>query len=154
MDNKKTMTKKEIKEWDELYQYIKNDILQSDDNKKLPKWFVLRLVGLHEGKFCANKTTKPMANYDYKTILMTFKMNKIDILNGIKDKDKFKDEQHKINYIMVIIENKINDTYDTINRINKAKEKAKTIEITNSDNKAEYKRRTKEVKNSRLKDLL
>ena len=55
---------------------------------------------------------------------------------------------------MVIIENNINDTYDIINRVNKAKEKAKTIEITNNDDKAEYKRRTKEVKNSRLKDLL
>lgn len=152
--NKAKMSKEEIKEWNELYEYVKTTILGYNKDKKLSKWFVLRLVGLHEGKFCANKTIKPMANYDYKTILMTFKMNKIDILNGIKDKDKFKDEQHKINYIMVIIENKINDTYDMINRVNKAKEKAKTIEITNNDDKAEYKRRTKEVKNSRLKDLL
>ena len=58
MDNKKTMTKKEIKEWDELYQYIKKDILQYDDNKKLPKWFVLRLKGLNQGKFCANNNIK------------------------------------------------------------------------------------------------
>ena len=152
--NKAKMSKEEIKEWNELYEYVKTTILGYNKDKKLSKWFVLRLVGLHEGKFCANKTTKPMANYDYKTILMTFKMNKIDILNGIKDKDKFKDEQHKINYIMVIIENKINDTYDTINRVNKAKEKAKAIEITNNDDRAEYKKRTKEVKNSRLKDLL
>ena len=151
--NKAKMSKEEIKEWNELYEYVKTTILGYKD-KKLSKWFVLRLVGLHEGKFCANKTIKPMASYDYKTILMTFKMNKIDILNAIKDKDKFKDEQHKINYIMVIIENKINDTYDIMNRVNKAKERAKAIEITNNEDKAEYKRRTKEVKNSRLKDLL
>ena len=85
MDNKKTMTKKEIKEWDELYQYIKKDILQYDDNKKLPKWFVLRLKGLNQGKFCANNNIKSLGYYGFDVILLTFKIKKFDILIALKN---------------------------------------------------------------------
>ncbi|WP_297419182.1 hypothetical protein [Clostridium sp.] len=150
----KPMTKQEKIEWDDLYQYVKKEILQYDAKINLPRTLVLRLKGLHEGKFMANTKTKPMADYTYKLILMTFKLNKFDIIKSLSNKDKFKDEKHMINYLMAIIESKINDTYLRIKKVEESQEKGQEIEINISDNKAEYKKKTKEIKNSRLQDLL
>ena len=51
------MTQLEKEDWDELYQYIKKDIFEYTD-QALPKYMILRLKGLVEGKFMANKYTK------------------------------------------------------------------------------------------------
>lgn len=147
------MTKQEKIEWDELYQYVKKEILRYDKNMNLPRTLVLRLKGLHEGKFCANKTTHPMANYDYKTILLTFKINKFNIMKSLSNKNKFKDESHMINYLMLIIEKNINDTYLRIKKVNDSKEKGEKIDI-NIENGAKYKTKTTNIRNSRLKNLL
>jgi polyribonucleotide nucleotidyltransferase len=147
------MTKQEIEEWDELYEYVKKDILKYDEKLALPKNLVLRLKGLQQGKFIANKKTKALGDYSFKIILMTFKINKYEIVNALADKSKFKDESNMINYMMAIVEKKINDTYSRLNRLEMSQEKGEKLEITESENKAEYKRKTKEVKNSRLKEL-
>ena len=148
------MTKQELEEWNDLYEYVKKDILKYDEKLALPKNLVLRLKGLQQGKFIANKKTKALGDYSFKIILMTFKINKYEIVNALADKSKFKDESHMINYMMAIIEKKINDTYSRLNRLEKSQEKGEKLEITTSENKAEYKHKTKEVKNSRLKELL
>lgn len=148
------MTKLEIEEWNELYEYVKKDILKYDDKLALPKNLVLRLKGLKNGKFMANKKTKALGDYSFKIILMTFKINKYEIVNALADKSKFKDESHMINYMMAIVEKKINDTYSRLNRLEKSQEKGENLEINTSENKAVYKPKTKEVKNSRLKELL
>ena len=150
----KKMTKEEKMEWDELYEYIKKEILGYDANINLPRNLVLRLKGLREGKFMANKSTKAMGDYTFKVILTTFKINKFDILKALSNKNRFKDESHMINYLMVVIENKINDTYLRIKKVETAQEKGQEIDINIEDDKAEYKPKTKKVKNSRLKDLL
>jgi len=148
------MTKQELEEWNDLYEYVKNDILKYDEKLALPKNLVLRLKGLQQGKFIANKKTKALGDYSFKIILMTFKINKYEIVNALTDKSKFKDESHMINYMMAIIEKKINDTYSRLNRLEQSQIKGENLEITESENKAEYKQKTKEVKNSRLKELL
>jgi polyribonucleotide nucleotidyltransferase len=148
------MTKQELEEWNDLYEYVKKDILKYDEKLVLPKNLVLRLKGLKDGKFIANKKTKALGDYSFKIILMTFKINKYEIINAINDKSKFKDENHMINYLMAIVEKKINDTYSRLNRLEQSQEKGENLEITTSENKAEYKHKTKEVKNSRLKELL
>lgn len=146
-------TKVQIRqEWDELYQYIKNDILGYKD-KSLSKHFVLRLKGLADGKFMANKRVEPKAKYEFTEILTTFKMCKFDIMSAIRDKDRFKNEQHMVNYIMVIIENNINDVVDRINRIKQSKQQGEAVEVVTTDTKAEYVRKTKEVSSSLLEDL-
>lgn len=147
------MTKVEKEEWNELYEYVKNDILGYTD-LKLPKIMILRLKGLREGKFIANKRTKPMASYPYNVILMTFKVNKYLITSSISNRDKFKDEKHMVNYIMAIVESKINDTYLRMKKVEKVKEQSEKLEINTENNKSAYKKRTKDVKNSRLKDLM
>lgn len=148
------MTKQEKIEWDELYEYIKKEILKYDDNLKLPKTLILRILGLKDGKFIANKKTQALGDYSFKIILMTFKINKYEIITALNDRSKFKDESHMINYLMSIIERKINDTYDRLKRLEQSQSKGEIVEIPDSENKAEYKHKTKEIKNSRLKGLL
>ena len=98
---------KEKQEFDKLYQYVKK-ILSYDEDMALPKFMVMRLKGLSEGKFIANKKTKTMANYDYNTIYLTFVYCKDKIQQALQTK-KFTNEQNKFNYIMAIIDNNIND---------------------------------------------
>lgn len=149
------MTKKEEQEqWRELYSYVKTDILGYTESMKVPRLLILRLKGLKEGKFIANKKTKPMASYSFNVILMTFKINKYLISTSISNKNKFKNEQHMINYIMAIVESKINDTYTRLLKVEKSKEQGATVEINTNANKSTYKKKTKEVTNSRLKGLM
>lgn len=149
----KKMTEQEKVEWDELYQYVKLDILGYKD-KKVPKSLVLRLKGLTEGKLMANNNTKAVAKYSFKQILTTFKICKFDIINGFKFNEKiFKDEDHKINYMMVIIEKKINDVVDKMNRVEVAKVKGANVEVNTNNEKAEYKTKTKETKSNILNEL-
>lgn len=154
MDNIEINKEQEQEEWIELYEYVKNDILKYEKCMKLPKFLILRLKGLRNGKFIANKNTKPLGEYTFKIITLTFKINKIEIINAISSGEKFKDEKHKINYIMAIVENKINDTYIRLSKVEKAKTDGENVEVTLNGNKASYKKKTKEVKNSRLKGLI
>ena len=149
------LTKKEIQEqWEELYQYIKTDILQYEESMKLPKKLILRLKGLKDGKFMANKNTKPMGDYSFKLILLTFKINKFQIIKALSNKDKFKDESHMINYLMAIVESKMNDTYARVKKVERAQEEGEHVVVNICEPKAEYKKKSKEVKSSRLKDLI
>lgn len=140
--------------WISLCEYVKKDIMGYSDDMKFPKFIALRLRGLSKGQFMANKKQKPLANYDYQTILYTFKSCKLDILNGFKSNNtKFQNEQHKFNYALVIIENNINDMVIRLQNAKKAKEKAETIEVDNIYHEgAEYINRTRE-QNNNLKDL-
>lgn len=141
-------------DWIELYEYIKKEIMEYSDDLKLPKFIILRLRGLAKGRFVANKKQIPMANYEYRTILYTFKICKQSILTGFKSNNtKFTDEQHKFNYAMVIIENNINDMVIRLNNAKVAKEKAEVLNIDNIYHEgADY--QTRKVKeNIILKEL-
>lgn len=138
-------------DWCELYEYVKTDILKYD-TQKLPSYFTLRLKGLAEGKFMANKNSQPMASYDFTTILYTFKICKPKISEALNSVP-FKDESHKINYIMVIIEKEINNVVERINKKKNSEEKIEIIDVSHQENEpAEYKRKAKK-ENKHLEDL-
>lgn len=147
------MTQEEIKDWDELYQYIKIDIFEYD-TEKLSNYMVLRLKGLADGKFMANKLVKPMAKYEYKHILYAFKINKMKLKEIVKS-SKYKDERHKINTIMLIIEKDINDVVNRLNQREKSEEKIENIDLKNITHEgAKYKNKSKEKKlTNELNDL-
>lgn len=153
-DNQNTQNNTEWEQWCELYEYVKHEILQYDENMQLPKFMIYRLRGLHKGNFIANKKTKPMAHYGYDVILLTFKICKPDILKAMRNKT-FKDEQHKFNYIMTIIESNINDVVLRLKRKQRHKEQIKKMDISQIErqNIAKYRKKSKELKNDRLKDL-
>lgn len=148
------MSKEDKEKFDELYQYIKKDIFEYNKSQALPKYMVLRLIGLKEGKFIASKKMKNMANYDYSHILYTFKINKMKIKEIVKSSN-FKDEQHKFNTIMLIIEREINDVVNRLKQATKSEDKVKNMEFKNIIHEgADYKNKNKKKDlNDELKEL-
>jgi len=142
------------KDWLELCEYVRLEILQYNPDLKFPRYLALRLRGLHEGNFMANKKLQPLGNYDYKIILYTFKICKPKILQYFfANKTKFNDERHKINTIMVIIESNINDMVIRLKNAETAKEKAINVEMENIYHEgADYQPKTKK-ENNNLEDL-
>jgi hypothetical protein len=149
-----TQSKKPRKdqEFRDLCDYIKDEIMEYGNEMKLTKQMVLRIKGLAEGKFIANRKTKPLANYSFKVILYTFKICKSKILSAFHGK-AFQSEMNKFNYGMAIIESEINDVAIRLNNVEKSKEKVENMKLDNMDNEsAEYKAKTKDS-NTRLSDL-
>lgn len=97
-------------DWLELCEYVESKVLGYGGKLKAPRSLYLRLRGLSRGQFIANNSAKKQAEYSYEIILLTFKYCMINIKNAIATKN-FKYEHYKLNYIMVIIENNINDVY-------------------------------------------
>lgn len=117
------MTQQEKADFDTLYQYVKIKILGYSEDMALPKFMIMRLKGLSDGKFYANNKTKSTAKYDYRTIYLTFIYCKDKIHKALQTK-KFTNEQNKFNYIMAIVENNINDVVIKLNNANKSKQVA------------------------------
>lgn len=145
------MTDKQ-KKWNDLYEYVKTEILHYDKEQTLSKMTILKLKGLSEGKYIANKNTEKKADYTYEIILYTFKVCKSKIDYAIQTKT-FENESKKFSYIMAIVSNNINDVY---NRVNNAKKSQKKIENANVDTQvhdaAEYVGK-EHKENKRLKDF-
>ena len=125
---KKKMSEKDRQDWDALYQYVKN-LMGYDVNQALSNTMVLRLKGLLTNKFMENNNTKSTANYSYETILNTFKYSSIDIQRVLKT-NNFKDEMHRFNYILKIVEKNINTVYMKTKSIKKSEEKIDDIDTT------------------------
>lgn len=148
---RKKMTEKEKQDWESLYMYVKTNIMGYDENQALSSTMVLRLKGLLTNKFIENNNIQSTANYSYETILNTFKYSSIDI-NRVLRTNNFKDEMHKFNYILKIVEKNINTVYVKMRNAKKAKEEAKntTIEVPTHSG-AEFK--PKENKKEKFIDL-
>lgn len=147
------MTQQEIKEFDELYEYVHTKILGYDKNQSLSNTMVLRLKGLSTNKFIENKNVKSTAHYSYSVILNTFKYCSNDIQRNIFGKH-FIDENHKFNYILKIVESNLNTVYVRMKANKQSKEKSETLDFgVITHNGASYQRKTKDTTNHRLDDL-
>lgn len=122
------MTEKEKQDWESLYMYVKSNIMGYDENQSLSNTMVLRLKGLLTNKFMENNNIESTANYSYETILNTFKFCSQDIQRALKT-GNFKDEMHRFNYILKIVEKNINTVYVRMRNAEKAKEEAKNTKI-------------------------
>lgn len=147
---KKKMTEKEKQDWENLYYHVKN-VMGYDENQALSSAMVLRLKGLLTNKFMENNKIESTANYSYETVLNAFKYSSLDIQKALKT-NNFKDEQHKFNYILKIVEKNINTVYVRMRNAEKAKEEAKntTVEVPTHTG-AEFKPR--ENKKDKFTDL-
>ena len=147
---KKKMTEKEKQDWENLYYHVKN-LLGYDENQALSSTMVLRLKGLSTNKFIENGNIESTANYSYETILNTFKFSSLDIQRALRT-NSFKDEQHKFNYILKIVEKNINTVYMKMKNVERAKEEAKNTTVeTSAHTGAEFKPREK--KKDKFTDL-
>lgn len=150
--SKKNMTKQEIEDWERLYEYVRCNVLGYDENQSLSKVMVLRLKGLTNNKFIANNNIEDTANYPYDVVLNAFKFSIMDINKALRTVD-FKDEMHKFNYILKIVEPNINTVYMRMKNADKAKEKTETINMNAQFYEgAEYKV-TETNTSSKLNDL-
>lgn len=139
-------------DWCELYEYVKKEIMGYTPDIKLSNNMILRLKGLSKGQFLANPNQKPMASYEFKTILYTFKICKSKILDWFRYNEiKFQNEEHRFNSAMCFVEKEINDVVIRLKKTKKAQEKTESIDLTHVTNDvAEYKRKSKDTK---LNDL-
>lgn len=122
-ESKKRTTKKtnkmspqELEAWNALYQYVKDEILKYDQSQSLSKEMVLRLKGLSSGQVYASGKQKALANYSYETILNTFKYCQSDIQRVFRNVT-FRDEMHKFNTVIKIVEKHVNDVYIRMKRM-------------------------------------
>lgn len=145
------MTFEDNQDWDELYEYVRTNILGYDKSTPLSPSVVSRLLGILHGKYKVNNKSVDNAKYTYKVALNTFKMCSVDIQRALRT-NNFKDEEHKFNYIAKIIENNINDIYVRMKNVERAKEEAKnTMVETFTHTAAKHKSRTK--KNDKFSEL-
>lgn len=124
---KKKMTEDDKRSWESLYYYVK-DLLGYDENQALSSTMVLRLKGLLTNKFIENGNIASTANYSYDTILNTFKYCSIDIQRAFRT-NSFKDEMHRFNFALKIVEKNINTVYMKMKNLQKAKEEAKNTTV-------------------------
>lgn len=126
--------------WDEMCEYVKKEILGYDDNMKFPKTLALKLRGMKNGQYIANNNIPKDAHYSNQCLLMTFKINKIYLKNILNNNKNIKDENHRINLMLRIIGDKLNDTYLKLKQIEQTNEIVENIDtgIFSSDG-ANYK---------------
>ena len=125
---RKKMSEEEKKDWNELCEYFKKEILGYGDDMKFPKFLALRLKGLQTGNFIVNKNNKLQGNYTFQEILLTCKYSKLDIMIGFRS-NSFVDEKHKINYAMSIIESNLNTIKERLKSRERQEKQIEQIEI-------------------------
>lgn len=105
---------KEIeRQWLDKFTFIVKGLLQYDSNQSLPISFYTRLKDLKNGTDRGGvRTIRNGANlgYPYEVIFETFKTSAVHILYAFGTKS-FSSEGQKINYMMAIVESKVNDEY-------------------------------------------
>ena len=150
----RTVKDKDNKDWLELCAYVKKEILEYDDNMMFPKYLALKLQGIKKGQHIANNYIQAQAHYDDKTLLYTFKLRKKKIVSYLhQNEKKIKNENHKINLIIKMIEPEINDVYLRLQEVEKIKTRVEKGSFDNQGNSgAEYVPKTKEV-NDKMKKL-
>ena len=147
------MTEVEKKEWSELYNYVKKEILFYDDNQNIPQNICRKLKGIRTGKFIENRLIENQAEYPYKIILYTFQICRPRILAALSGKT-FESEMQKVYYICAIVKNNINDVYEMVKRKERNDEKVENMDTEILTHKAaHYQTKTKELKNDKLKNL-
>lgn len=112
--------------WDELYEFVRKDVLGLSQNERIARNMVLRLEGLSKGNFMASNKLKPMGYYQYEDILITYKLA-LTMTRGVN----FKNLEHKFAYITKVVEGKINDIVLARRRQEKINEEIETMNVDN-----------------------
>ena len=147
----------EAKKLDEVCQYIKSEILGIKKEFTVPKALVERIMGLRSGQYAPRKNSKvhgeEVKGYSYDVILKTVKYKKLDLIISLKDQSKFKDDQHRVNHIIVIIQNHINDVYWKLKQKEESDKRLDSLDINLNEDKHEFKSNTNITENKVSKKL-
>ena len=136
-------------DWCDCYEYMKK-LLGYGEKIMLPRYVVLRLKGLHKGKFMANKNSESYGEYSFKIILTTMQINSVKIKSRLTS-GSFTAENHRINSVMLIIEKGINDVVVRMKKVEKSNIKVENIDVSRqASSVAEYQKKKKKATNSDL----
>ena len=129
---------KEFKEFCELNEYIKFEFMNYTVGMNLSSYARTKLQGLRTGKVRISKGEKVTCDgYPYNVILSTMKLKKNEILKGIQGKT-FNNENHKFDYMMVIVSNSLNDVYKRYLNKERQSNNIQTVNIEMHNRKDEY----------------
>lgn len=152
-NNKNThMTQLEKQDWNALYEYVRSNVMGYDMNQSLSKQMCLRLKGLLKNKFMENHNTPDTANYPYQVVLNTFKFCNPDIQRGFSS-NTFRDESHRFNYALKIVEHNLNDVYIRMRDAEKSKKVAEEHDVSESTNYVNTFKSKKNNDNKKYDDL-
>lgn len=107
---KRKTSPEEQAQFDALYAYVRDVILEYDETMILSSYQVKRLKGMAQGSFLAKDREKTNLTYGYSVVLETFRMKK-SIIHYVLKNNQFNNEDHKVNFIFKMIESSINDVY-------------------------------------------
>ena len=148
------MSEEEKKDWNELCEYVKKEILKYGDDTKFPRFLALRLKGLANGQYIVNNNQKLQGKYTFYEIKITFMYCKQDILYGFS-KNVFEDENHKISYMMKIVENSLNTIRERLRSKQRQEERIEQIKVNTEESNIKYVNKNKDKNiNNRLKGLI
>lgn len=111
--SKMTKELEELPKWDELYKFVKFEIMRYREEQNLPRYLVQRLKDLRDGvvfQMNVGRIQKVKEGYPFEVIIDTFKGEKDTILYWFNNKS-FQNERQQINYMMAIIESNINNYF-------------------------------------------
>lgn len=127
MENE-SLTKEENVAWQDCFEYMRKTL----GDEKLDSYTIARLGGLRLGKtFAKGQNIRSVERgYPFDVILNTMKFCSIQVNNALRTMT-FKDQQHKVNYVMKIYENNINFVYGRMRTLDKEKQKLEKVEVNN-----------------------
>lgn len=139
--------------WDKAYMLAK-DWLDLEPGQNLSRYFVLRLKGLRIGKYMPtnDNTHITKRGYSFEVIYRTMQLCTPSVRKAMAEKS-FSDDNHRTNYIMRIIESKINLVNSRIKESEKAEQRLKEDTQDQVQRRAEYKRKSNK-NNSKLSKLV
>lgn len=133
----------ELKWFDEIYEYIKQ-LFKYDTNQKLPRYIITNIQDLRNGTIMIKgkgRVVKSKEGYPYDIIMDTLLQYDDSIIWAFNNKS-FKTEKQKFNYMMAIVEDKINDVYLQHLRLKESSKYNQTMqkeEVTMINNQIESK---------------
>ena len=115
---------------DELYDYVRFEIMGYDKHTSLTQNMVRRLQSMRAGKMIKTNDDIPFRMDEgtpYKIILIAFKLKKKDIKNAIATKS-FKNDSTKFNYVCAIVENYLPDAKKYVIQKKRQEEKLEILD--------------------------
>ena len=155
MAEKKEKLPRKDQDWLELCEWLEINIFNYNvPEQRLQTDACLVLHGLRKGKAVGNNLTEDNGCYPWNVILMTFKANKLQIQNAIRNKNFDNSERKKMTYICTMVRDKINDIYSRYLNAQKTQEKIESDDTSILEHEsADYQNNTNKKINKRLEGL-
>lgn len=140
------LSKKEDSDWDAVYRYFRKEIVNQNESIKLSEHTVKRLRGLRIGQYypSGNNTKILKRGFEYETILITLKVVKAKV-QALIGTQNFKDNKHRVDWIMKFVTNEIDDVQRRIDMKNRSEGQLQS-RLANDDVYKEDKAPTPEYK--------